>query len=243
MNKNLKILKMKDDSDKHTTHKDIIPSLPFRLILNMKTGGGKTNIIANLILLPEFYGKDFYGDDIVIVSPVLNDRKMETIIEQKEIPEDNIITEYDEEIINAHYEKMIEEFKERDEGGKKVHNKIFIFDDVSHSGNLRKGSYNIVNKIFCNGRKHLISCIITSQYYFHISPACKSNASALILGSTSDKNLDLISDDHNYIGNRKEFKEMFRNNVKEKHDWIMINYDNPRDDMYLDKEFKRIQTT
>ena len=36
---------------------------------------------------------------------------------------------------------------------------------------------------------------------------------------------------------------MFRNNVKEKHDWIMINYDNPRDDMYLDKEFKRIQTT
>lgn len=237
--KKYKIKVMKDNSDKYEVDKGLLFDLPFRLLFVMRTGGGKSNLIGNFFR-SEFYGKDFSGDDIYIVSPMINDNKLQNLVEFKDIPEDNIITEYDDEIISAIYDKLTEEFAERVEAGKKPHNKVFIFDDVSWSGNLRKGYFNIINKIFCNGRKHSISVIITSQFYNHILPSCKGQASGLILGNTSEKQLKNIADDNNYLKDEKTFKRMFRDNVKEKHDFLVINYSNSSKDIYLNKDFQVI---
>tara|TARA_Y100000114_G_C11756132_1_gene326940 strand:- start:450 stop:1187 length:738 start_codon:yes stop_codon:yes gene_type:complete len=237
--KNLKIKVMKDKSDDFEIDKGLLFDVPFRLLLVMRTGGGKSNIIANFFR-NDFYGKDFDGDDIYIISPMINDNKLNTLVEFKDIPEDNIITEYDEEIISAIYDKLTEEFSERVEMGKRPHNKVFIFDDVSWSGSLRKGYFNIINKIFCNGRKHNISVIITSQFYNHILPSCKGQASGMVIGNTSEKQLKNIADDNNYLKDEKTFKKMFRENVKEKHDFLVINYSNKSDEIYLNKDFEVI---
>jgi hypothetical protein len=171
---------------------------------------------------------------------MINDNKLLKLVDFKSIPDDNIITEYDEEIISAIYDKLTEEFSERVEAGKRPYNKVFIFDDVSWSGSLRKGYFNIINKIFCNGRKHNISVIITSQFYNHILPSCKGQASGIILGNTSEKQLKNIADDNNYLKDEKSFKKMFRENVKEKHDFLVINYSNSSKDIYLNKDFEVI---
>ena len=36
---------------------------------------------------------------------------------------------------------------------------------------------------------------------------------------------------------------MFRDNVKEKRDFIVVNYSNKKDEMYLDKNFNPIDTS
>ena len=234
-----KILKVKDKSDKFVVEKEKIFDLPMRLLLVMRTGGGKSNLIVNFFR-PEFYGNDFFGDDISIVSPMINDNKLENLVLFKEIPDDNVITEFDTDILEAWYDKNTEEFKERVEAGKKAFNKIIIIDDFSFSGKLREGQFNIINKIFCNGRKHNISIILTSQFYNHILPSCRSQATGIIIGNQSDRQLDIISDDNNFLKNKKEFKTMFRKYVKEKHDFLVINYSNKKSEMYLDKNFNVI---
>ena len=237
---NLKILKMKDKSDKYAIDKGLLFDLPFRLLLVMKTGGGKSNLIGNLFR-DEFYGKDFKGDDIYIVSPMMNDNKLNTLIDFKDIPDDNVMTSFDSDVISALYDKLTEEFAEAVEKKKKPVQSVIIMDDISWSGDLRKGNFNIVNKIFCNGRKHNISIIITSQFYKHILPSCRSQASGIIVGNTSEKQLKSISDDNNYLeGGEKAFRSLFRKYVVEKHDFLIINYSNKFKDMYLDKDFKVI---
>tara|TARA_R110001632_G_scaffold29349_2_gene78022 strand:+ start:4819 stop:5547 length:729 start_codon:yes stop_codon:yes gene_type:complete len=241
MDKKLKILKMKDKSDKFEVDKGILWDIPFRLLLVMRTGGGKSNFIANMFR-DDFYGKDFKGENIILVSPLTNDNKMLGLIEMKNIPDDNIMTEFDNDIIKSMYDMRVEEFAECVENGKKPPNIVWIFDDVSWSGNLRKGNggFNTINLIFCNGRKHNQSIILTSQFYNHLLPSCRSQANGLVIGNTSDKQLKHIAEENNYMDSDKIFKQKFRENVVEKHDYIIINYTNKRKDMYLNKDFEPI---
>ena len=91
-----------------------------------------------------------------------------------------------------------------------------------------------------NGRKHNISIICTSQQYTHFSVGQRCNASGLVLFNMSDRQLDTIADEHSYIG-KKEFKNLVRDNVKERHDCIIVNYSNSRDEgLYLNKFFEKI---
>ena len=64
-----KILKIIDKTDKyHVKHK--LFDLPFRLLINGKSQlSGKTTLILNLLLNPEFgYDKLFKGENIFIVT-------------------------------------------------------------------------------------------------------------------------------------------------------------------------------
>ena len=239
MSNKLKILKMKDKSDKYVVEKGLLFDIPFRLLLVMRTGGGKSNLICNFFR-KDFYGKDFKGENIILVSPLTNDNKMLGLIEMMSIPEENILTEFDNDIIKAMYQMRVEEFAECEENGKKPPNIVWIFDDVSWSGNLRKGNFNTINLIFCNGRKHNQSIILTSQFYNHILPSCRSQTSGIIIGNTSDKQLKQVAEENNYMENDKIFKQKFRENVVEKHDYMVINYSNKRKDMYLNKDFEPI---
>ena len=69
-----RILKVKDDSDKF--HK-AMPTfdIPFKLLINGKSQlSGKTTIVLNLLLNPQFgYADKFDGEDIYIIS----DNKLE----------------------------------------------------------------------------------------------------------------------------------------------------------------------
>ena len=69
--KSLKMLKMKDKAEKHYTPKPMIFDIPFRLLIVGKSQlSGKTNLVGNLLLDPmdQFYGRDFKGENIFIVS-------------------------------------------------------------------------------------------------------------------------------------------------------------------------------
>ncbi len=235
-----KIQRLKDKSDNNVTDKGLIDNVPFRCLLCAGSGLGKTNFLANMVLKNEWYNKDFYGDDIYIFSPLKNDNKMNTIISQKEIPEENVFTEFDEDILKEIYDLSVREFEERTNAKKRIYNKLIILDDLSYSGVLRAKQTGQINRVFCNGRKHNISIIISSQRYTQISPVQRSNFTSAVLFNTANSQVEAIEQDVNFLKTRKAFKNMFRENVDEKRDFLYVNFSNEKKDIYLDKDFKVI---
>lgn len=239
MPKTLSIYKVKDEAETYYTKKDLIFDVPFRLLIVGKSQlSGKSNILVNLLLRDEFYNKDFDGSNIFLVSPsITNDEKLKKIIKVKEIPEENLFLEYDEDVIKELYKILQDEYEEAKANGDKPQNKLIIFDDASYDGDLKSKKHGIINKIFSNGRHIMLSAIITSQKYSDILTSCRLNCNGAIIFNTNNRELEMIEADHNYLETKKEFMKMFRNVMNEKHSFLVVNYTNPKEQRYLDKIF------
>lgn len=239
----IRIYKMIDESDSHTTEKKLIDNIPFRTLLCGRSGLGKTSIIGSLLLLPQFYSKDFLGSNTYIFTPLKNDNKMKTIIKQNQISEENIFTEYDDEVLNTIYDFITDRYEEMIEMGvkdKKKLNSLIVIDDMSFDGSLKSGLYNAVNRVFMNGRKHLCSIIISSQKHSQISTGQRSNATSIFFYNSNEKEKELFSSDNNYMGTKKQFNDLMLDNLKKKRDFIYVNYSNEKDEYYLDTDFNVI---
>tara|TARA_B110000285_G_scaffold19624_1_gene19060 strand:+ start:171 stop:887 length:717 start_codon:yes stop_codon:yes gene_type:complete len=234
-----KILKVNDPSDSFHQPMPVF-DIPFKLLINGKSQlSGKTTIILNLLLQPEFgYDKKFKGDNIYIVSNNKLDMKLKILSEYKEIPEDNIM-EFDEGNLMNLYdeleEKFLEEKREND-----IQNRIIIFDDCGYSGSLKNKQSGVISKLICNGRHLNCSQIYSSQRFSQVSTTLRSNLTGAILFNTSTKELDLITDDMSYMENRKDFIKLFRAETsKEIRSFLVVNFTN-KDGLYMDSEFETI---
>jgi len=235
------ILKLKDKSDNNIIEKTNIDNVAFKMLISGKSGLGKTNLLANFLLLPNFYLNDFHADDIYIFSGSLKgDLKMETIIREKEIPESNCFDDYDNDILKDLYNVFMDEFNERTKQKKKIYNKLIILDDLSFSGVLKSKHTSQINRTYCNGRKFNISIIVTSQKYTQIDTVQRANFTSAILYNCSNAQLEVIEQDCNYMKNKKSFKNMFRSEAPDSRDFICVNFSNPIDNMYLNKNFEPI---
>ena len=237
----LEITKVKDESENYYTKKDLLGDLPFRcLIVGKSQLSGKTNLVINLLCKDEFYNKDFLGKNIFIISKsIKNDPKISKLIMFKKIPSQNLMEEFDEEYIEALYELVEEEHEKNIEEKKKV-NYLFLYDDISFGGDLKK-NYGVISKTFSNGRHSNISCILTSQKFTDILTSARENASMSFFFACSDKQLESINNDFNYLGNKKLFKKIFRKTTENKHSFLFVNFSNPAGLMYLDSKFQPVK--
>jgi len=233
-----RILKVNDDSDKF--HK-AMPTfdIPFKLLINGKSQlSGKTTIVLNLLLNPQFgYADKFDGEDIYIISDNKLDNKLKMLAEYKEIPDTNIMG-YDESVLDMLYDTLEEAFlDEKDEGT--IKNRVIIFDDVGYSGNLKNKNFGIISKLVANGRHLNLSQIYTSQRFSMISTTVRANITGAILFNTSAKELEMIAEDFNYMDNKKKFTEMFRRETAKPRSFLVINFTN-KDGLYMNSDFNTI---
>ena len=233
----LEILKVKDSNEKHYIKKDKISSLPARILIVGKSQlSGKTNLLINLLCRegPNFYKNDFEGENIYLISASIGtDDKLDKLINFKEIPDENLVNGYDEDILTEIYEEVQNKFKENH----KTHS-LIILDDVSFSGGLKKKLNGIIARIFSNGRHINLSCILTSQKYTDILPSARENMSQGFFFNCSNKQLDLITDDVNYLPDNKTFKKMFRSVMTKPHAFFVVNFFKPVDEMYMNQNFE-----
>jgi hypothetical protein len=235
--------KVKDHAESYYVKKPIIFDLPLRVaIVGASQRSGKSNAIVNLICRDEFYNQDIKGENIFIVSPsISNDEKLQKLIEVKDVPECNLFTEYDEECLDELYKMLTEDYEQAVENKEKPEQKLIIFDDISYKGDLKKKQHGVVSKLFCNGRHILVSTIVCSQKYTDLPTVLRENLNGCILFSCSNKQLDLIEQDHNYLNNKKLFNDMFRRATDEKHSFFVINYTNDKEERYQDAHFNIIK--
>ncbi len=241
----IEIYKVKDKSEKHYTKKGDMFDLPMRLLVVGKSHlSGKTNLLTNLLLQEDerLYRNNFKGENIFVFSGSLGtDKKLDKIITQLEIPESNLFSQFDEDTLEALLDITKENYDDAIAEGEKPEHTLFILDDMSFGGNLKKHKNGSIARLFSNGRHTLCSCFLTSQKYADILTGARENSSGVILFKCSDRQLETIADDHNFLTQgKKQFKTMFREVTREPHSFMVVNYSNPPEKLYMNKNFKAI---
>ena len=236
-----KIRKVIDKSDNNVIDNGLLPDVRFFGLLVGKTGSSKTTLMVNMLASPEFpYDKIFKGEHIYVFSGSLNsDEKLKKLIEYKEIPESNLYEGFDNDTLNELYSKLEDEYMERKANKEDVEYPLVILDDLSFA--LSRGKdFNSIKRFAQNSRKLAISVLITTQHYSQVELAVRNNISFAVLYATSNRNLELIEAEHNYLPTKKDFMKMWHDNVKSKRDFLIVNYDNDGTDIYLNKDFEPI---
>jgi hypothetical protein len=241
MSNKYEIFTMNDKTESFKKQKDdFLFNLPFRCAIVGKSElSGKTTLLANLLLL--YYKGDWEPENIYIVSPsARSDNKWKLIIKALEIPESNIFTSFDEAELMTLYEVIQENYNEKVEEKEKPSHSLIVFDDVGYSGDLKSKESGVISLLACNGRHYLISTICIVQKYTQLSTTFRENLTGLILFSCSDKQLDLIIDDHMSGGTKKDFRKAFREATNPKHGIFIVNYSNDHEKRFIDNFKKHI---
>ncbi len=239
--KRVKMYRVKDKNESYHKDKNMLFNMPFKIALVGRSMlSGKTNTVCNLLMLddPRLYKNEFDGENIFIFSPsARTDYKLRTLCTEKDIPDCNIYESMDEDVIDALYEMLKEEFETKVSNKERPEHKLFLFDDMTASGDLKKHKNGAVNKIFSNGRHCLISVIITAQKYTDMPRIAAENLSGGMFFAGTDKQLDAITDDHNMLNDRTSFKSMYHKATHEPHTFLVVNYSNKPDERYMNHEF------
>jgi len=245
------ILPMKDPHVDMRVPKQDTFDLPMRLIIIGKSQlSGKSTLISNLLLRPwgdddvggkQFYKDDFEGEQVYIVCPSFDiDAKWRMIQAGKKIPDTNIWREYDEQALESWYDMIEQKFEQDVAEGKKPKHTLLVLDDCSFDGSLKAKMNGVLTRIACNGRHILISLICTSQKYSSVSTTIRENCTGLIAFESSNKQLELIIEDHCNIP-KKRFEQMFRDTTRDKHTFFVVNYTNPADKRFQNTSFAPIK--
>lgn len=239
--KEINVYKVKDKTDDNHIAMPLF-DLPFKILINGKSQlSGKTTLILNLLMNPEFgYSDKFDGENIYIVSDNKLDNKIKILMDFKDIPKENLFP-YDEQVLEMLYDNLEEQFVEEMEDDGKASNKLIIMDDVGYSGNLKSKNFGMITKLAANGRHLNLSQIYTSQRFSMVSTSLRSNLTGAILFNTSMKELELIGEDFNYMTSKKKFIDMFRRETsKTPRSFLVINFSNDGG-LYMNSNFQTIK--
>ena len=217
---------------------NIIPRHPCSIIMNGKSGSGKSTLLLNLCCMPQFYGptlktgskqeikKSRYHDLIFMFSPTSF---------QDDLPEYlNLDEKY---IITENFEPRLEHIITTQRGiieKKKIENSpkiLIIFDDIqSQDSFMRSGSFL---KCFIQNRHYNISTILCSQSFTRTPRACRLQASSIFFFSGSASEMELLVEEFCPAGmTKKQFMEMVKYTVKDKHSFMHINMKVPAEERY-----------
>lgn len=239
--KKYSIYSVKDKNEKKIKKKDGIFDLTHRLLLIGKTQSGKGVVATNMCLLPEYYANDFEGEHIYIFSKSLDfDYKTKLMIKQKDIPKQNLFKGLNDDTLGAVLDFIEEQYLEAEENGEKPPHSLIIMDDVME--NLKeKEKDSAVNELFVRGRHLNISTWVFLQYYSRLPIIARTNCNGLVIFELPKKQIDIISEEHNYLDDKKDFYKMYKKATDKKHSFFVINYTNDKEDRYLDSNFEKIE--
>jgi hypothetical protein len=240
----LPLTKVNDPNDSDHIRKDQLWDLPMRVgIIGKSLISSKTTTLEHLLARPysdqdvegqRFYRKNFKPENIYIVCPTM-DGKMQMLIDALEIPSTNIMTEYNEEQLLRVCDNIERMHFDRKAKGEPLEHTVIVMDDCSFSGKLKEKVFGVVSKIVCNLRHVLLSLIITSQYYVHLPPVFRTNATGIMMFECVGAGLDTLIDEHNSFDDKKTFRALFRKATSEPRKAFIINYTKP--ERYFDGNF------
>ena len=184
MSSKLKIHDMGGKGDNHPLKHTFLPSLPMRMLIVAPSNSGKSNLLKNMLLRPEFGYRDYFTDpktnalNYFVFSRTLGaDHTLDSLVDQ--LPKFHAYREWDDTIIRD----IMEYSRSKTDRGV-----LLILDDMITDANaFNKRSGNLLNELAFMGRHHKVSFIITAQSYTSIQRPIRINTSAIIAFNLKNK--------------------------------------------------------
>lgn len=217
------------------------PEKCLRYIICAATGGGKSNLIKNLVFNKAYYEK--YWDDVYIWSgnydEVVNyehlakENKMEDRVRVFDKYDDNALRDLYEQIEQAQLESPT------------TFNTLFVFDDnITDSDFMHRNKMNMIDTCFVRGRHARIHVIIATQKMMALNRnvrALNCNTITLFHG-VKEIDLEGISKEHTLPSKTPdETLQIIKEHIPNNYDFITIDYTKDASDcLRKGTEFKKI---
>jgi hypothetical protein len=177
------------DISKHTLathpHSSTIPKHPYRLMISGSSGSGKTNLLLNLILSPQFY-RDFFKNIIVISPNVHNDlsykhleKYVESTLKRKKKSERVRYFVYATFDSNEMMEIMDDLAAAKQSLGDKLPPTLFVLDDVIDDKHFLNSKF--FSMMWTRSRHFNCSAIVCSQSYMRVPRTARLNMTNVVL--------------------------------------------------------------
>jgi hypothetical protein len=184
MSLELKIQNMGSKKETHPLKYSFLPSLPMRMLVVAPSNGGKSNMLKNMLLRPEFGYRDYFTDsktgalNYFVFSRTLGaDHTLDELVDQ--LPKFHAYREWDDTIIRD----IMEYSRLKTERGV-----LLLLDDmITDTKAFNKCSGNLLNELAFMGRHHKVSFILTTQSYTSIQRPIRINTSAVIAFNLKNK--------------------------------------------------------
>jgi len=168
--------------------------LPFRALINCASGGGKTNLVLNILYM---MNNTFH--DIIIVSKA------------EEPLYDHLVDKLKN--VKIYYNGEIPDVQKLEKG----QNGLIIFDDMVLTPN------NKIGELFIRGRKLYYSCIYISQSFFGAPKIVRQNINYVWLGrGMTKRDLRLVLSDFSIGLSIDELEKIYNQLTQENMNFMLI---------------------
>ena len=205
---------------------DILPKLPARVIVASPSGGGKTVLITQLLLDPNFYRgkfeKIYYFSASATVDSNLLPLKAycEEHLEQGE-DDPCLYDSWDQDVLTGIMDKQksVTEFLKHKK--RTMMSIAIICDDFADNPKVvRKG---ILDTLFVRGRHFNITTIVASQKYRLLSPVIRVNATALFVFKLRNRSdLQAVIEENSALLDTKTLMRMYQAATTEPFSFLYI---------------------
>jgi len=211
---------------------NIIPRLGTSTIINGKSGSGKTNLLLNLCLKKEFWGKEKptdktgYFDLTFFFSPTAESDDMPEYlgIDKKRIVTDDFENKL-EHVFNVQ-DKII-----KSKGIEKSPKILLIYDDMQANAKFMRSK--IFLRSFIANRHSNITTIFLSQSFTRTPRACRLQASNIMIFPASESEINLLVDEFCPAHTTSaQFYELVKEATKDQFNFLHINCKAPMQDRF-----------
>jgi len=211
---------------------NIIPRLGTSTIINGKSGSGKTNLLLNLCLKKEFWGKERptdktgYFDLTFFFSPTAESDDMPEYlgIDKKRIVVDDFENKL--EHIFSVQDKII-----KSKGIEKSPKILLIYDDMQANAKFMRSK--IFLRSFIANRHSNITTIFLSQSFTRTPRACRLQASNIMIFPASESEINLLVDEFCPAHTTSaQFYELVKEATKDQFNFLHINCKAPMQDRF-----------
>ena len=229
----IKILEVRDKEASYHIKKHPF-NLPMRgIIVGKSEKSGKTNAIVNFLTRPwddndvdgMLYRGMFKPENIFIMADsAMENTMLRMMIDELEIPYDNVNSEYDPPWLKAMCDHVKNKFHESITLGETPEHCFLLLDDVGFNKKIKQGA-GILERIYCNMRHYLLSTITLVQYYKQLPPAIRTGTSfAMFSEMPSDLRKDIRSE-YNFLKNTRIFNHLFKLATQKPYSFFVVNFD------------------
>ena len=218
MSTELKIHDLGTKKEAHPLKHSFLPSLPMRMLVVAPSNGGKSNMLKNMLIRPEFGYRDYFTDtktgalNYFVFSRTLGaDHTLDELVDQ--LPKFHSYREWDDMIIRD----IMEYSRLKTERGV-----LLLLDDmITDTKAFNKCSGNLLNELAFMGRHHKVSFIITSQSYTSIQRPIRINTSAVIAFNLKNKREEQAFLDEQSMWNN--IQELYAMAMSQKYGFLYLN--------------------